>query len=141
MANATSSKCQPGEVHCLCLDTQFINTTSTCFASSCNGTDLDSADKAARDNCALAVCSFFLPPLDKVELLMNRDAGRYPLIVLFRYGGHKFEYRFEQIQQRRIDNGQHYGRRSCSGPRSSCALGSSQVVIGQSFVFTDRHFF
>jgi len=54
LANATSSKCQPGEVHCLCLDTQFVNQTSTCFAASCTGADLDTADKTARDNCALA---------------------------------------------------------------------------------------
>lgn len=54
LANATSSKCQPGEVHCLCQDTQFVNWTSACFAKSCNGTDLQNADKAARDNCALA---------------------------------------------------------------------------------------
>ncbi|KAN0109523.1 hypothetical protein V8E52_009166 [Russula decolorans] len=54
LANATSSKCQPGEVQCLCEDTAFVNETSTCFAGSCNGTDLQAADKAARDNCALA---------------------------------------------------------------------------------------
>ncbi|KAH9981934.1 hypothetical protein BJV77DRAFT_335447 [Russula vinacea] len=54
LANATSTKCQPGEVHCLCLDTAFINMTTTCFDSSCNGTDLQSAENAARQNCALA---------------------------------------------------------------------------------------
>jgi len=54
LANATSDQCQPGEVHCLCLDTKFINSTTTCFDSNCNGTDLVAADKAARDNCALA---------------------------------------------------------------------------------------
>jgi hypothetical protein len=73
---------------------------STCFTGSCNGTDLQAADKAARDNCALAVCSFHLAPLDKAELLMNWDAGCYPHIIwyFFRYG--EFEYQFEQIQQR-----------------------------------------
>jgi hypothetical protein len=72
---------------------------------------------------------------------MNRDAGRYPHIIwyFFRYGARKFEYRFEQ--QRWIDDGQHYGWRSRSGPRSSCALGSSRAFVGQSFVFADRHFF
>lgn len=100
MASATSSTCQPGEIHCLCLDTAFINETSTCFASSCNGTDLQAADKAARGNCALAVCSFPLPPLDKAELLMNRDAGRYPHIIWYFYRYGEFEYQFEQIQQR-----------------------------------------
>ncbi|KAF8497488.1 hypothetical protein F5888DRAFT_1803510 [Russula emetica] len=54
LANATSTKCQPGQVSCLCQDPVFINTTSTCFANNCNGTDLQAADKAARDNCALA---------------------------------------------------------------------------------------
>jgi len=54
LANATSSKCSPGEVHCLCLDTQFVNSTSACFASACSGADLQAADKTAQDNCKLA---------------------------------------------------------------------------------------
>lgn len=74
MANATSTKCQPGQVQCLCEDPVFVNTTSTCFAQYCNGTDLANADKAARDNCALAVCSFLLPPL--IKLVADEPGGR-----------------------------------------------------------------
>jgi len=54
LANATSNECQPGEVHCLCLDPNFINSTTACFESSCSGTDLQAADQAAVQNCELA---------------------------------------------------------------------------------------
>jgi hypothetical protein len=74
LLNATSSECQPGEVHCLCLDSQFINSTTTCFQNNCNGTDLETADNIARENCALAVCSF-LCLLDRTELLIDVIQG------------------------------------------------------------------
>ncbi|KAI0275699.1 hypothetical protein BGY98DRAFT_935573 [Russula aff. rugulosa BPL654] len=54
LANATSSKCQPGEVQCLCEDPVFVNSTTTCFVANCNGTDLTAAESAARQNCDLA---------------------------------------------------------------------------------------
>ena len=76
LANATSSVCQPGEVHCLCLDQQFINSTTTCFQNNCNGTDLQSADQTAQKNCALAVCFFIsLTFLDRTKLLMDVMQG------------------------------------------------------------------
>jgi hypothetical protein len=61
LLNATSSECQPGEVHCLCLDSQFINSTTTCFQNNCNGTDLETADNIARENCALAGVTLSTP--------------------------------------------------------------------------------
>ena len=56
LANATSSKCSAGEVKCLCEDSDFINSTTTCFQASCDAADLAKAEKTAQDTCALAVC-------------------------------------------------------------------------------------
>ncbi|KAH9990237.1 hypothetical protein BJV74DRAFT_772696 [Russula compacta] len=56
--NITSSKCQAAQVSCLCEDTTFVSAETACFQSSCNGTDLQAAEKTARDSCAAAVYPF-----------------------------------------------------------------------------------
>ncbi|KAI9513519.1 hypothetical protein F5148DRAFT_10741 [Russula earlei] len=54
LLNATSTKCSAGEVACECQDQQFVASVTACFVSSCNGTDLQTAEQAARANCAAA---------------------------------------------------------------------------------------
>jgi len=73
----------------------------------------------------------------RTELLMNRDAGGHSHIIWrsFPYGEHNF-----QIQRCRVNYGQHHGRRSCSGPRSSCPLGSG-TFVDLSLVFSDTAMF
>ncbi|KAG9310172.1 hypothetical protein JVU11DRAFT_9795 [Chiua virens] len=51
MENADTGSCAPVDDSCLCKNQQFINSTASCIASSCTGSDLQNADAYAQQLC------------------------------------------------------------------------------------------
>lgn len=47
-----------GDVACLCRDEAFVVGSTECIATSCEGDDLENANRVARESCASVVSKF-----------------------------------------------------------------------------------
>lgn len=62
LADADTGDCNSADDTCLCNDSAFVNSVTSCIASSCTGSDLATADSDASQLCAAVVSVLFACP-------------------------------------------------------------------------------